>query len=187
MGIIMNKTIYVSDGIVYYYENPAGIIKENQVIIDAIFNKEDLIQFVAAEISQNIVITEGVYKAIYEAKELPQIAEEIGQHMIRIYQLSLKSPVDVRFVTLKDRENLGYGAPRKEEYDLAYEEVIEKFDLEEIWDRFSKLVPKDFKHHSMSISDVVEHVQGKKSSFYYLDRNGFVEISFNDTASAGQI
>lgn len=64
-------------------------------------------------------------------------------------------------------------------YDQVYKGSFEAKDLEEIYRIFNMQHPKDFRGHSLSVSDVVEISDGQKSSFYFCDSVGFKPIAFD--------
>ena len=179
--------MYVQDGFFYYFKNIAGLDEEDTVILDYDFDKSDAHEYITNVLKKQVIVENGVCESIYKASERPKSVNELLQLSVRIYQLSLNSPLDVRFKTLAERARLGHSVPKITEYDLIYEEVTTSFDLEKIWDRFSKTVPENFRGHALSISDVVELSDGQRSKFFYLERTGFTEIIFNDTANADQI
>lgn len=41
------KNIYFRDGILIYYGNPAGYLSEGKVVLDSIFDKEEIIAFLS--------------------------------------------------------------------------------------------------------------------------------------------
>lgn len=84
----------------------------------------------------------------------------------------------MRFVSLAERKKRGYEQPRREEYVLAYEGEIEKFDLEAVWEKFGRRVPPDFAGHALSISDVIEFADGDASRCFYVEPAGYEEIEF---------
>ena len=43
------KNIYFRDGILIYYGNPAGYLSEGTVVLDSIFDKEDIIAYLSGE------------------------------------------------------------------------------------------------------------------------------------------
>lgn len=183
----MNNEIYVCEGIIYYYGNPVGRLLEEKAMIDSMFDKPDLVDYIAHELSREVIVAEEVYYSIFHASEEPKSQDDLIIMKIRIYQLSASASLKARFVTLAEREVENLGLPERKEYDLVYEMSTDHFDLEEIWDCFTKRLPRDYKGRSMSISDVVELDNGKESSFFYLERMGFTPITFNDTANADQI
>ena len=72
-------------------------------------------------------------------------------------------------------------------YDLIYENAIEARNLEDIFRIFNIDHPKDFRGHSLSVSDIVEVVDSNsvKSGFYFCDSIGFKAVAF-DTRKCGR-
>jgi len=179
--------MYARDGFFYYFKNIAGLDEKDTVMLDYDFDKTDAHEYITKVLGKQVIVKAGVCESIYKSSERPTSVDELLQLSVRIYQLSLNSPLDIRFKTLAERARLGHDVPKISEYDLVYEEVTASFDLENIWDRFSKMVPENFKGHELSISDVVELCDGQRSKYFYVEKTGFAEITFNDTANADQI
>ena len=174
------KRIYVQNGIVFFYGNPAGYLGDGKAVIDCMFQKEELVSFVKELGFLEHVFREGVYDRLSEGGGVKETAEtSIGEgRRLRIYQLGQDSPIMMRFISLAERENRGYGKPQAEEYALVYEGEVENFSLEEVWEKFGRRVPKDFEGHALSISDVVELIEDEASRFFYVEPKGFAEIVF---------
>lgn len=174
------KNIYFRNGVLIYYGNPAGYLLEGTVILDSLFEKEELIRYIKGNIQAEVEIREGVYDRLPEGGG--DFQEEIPREgrRLKIYQLSQESPIMMRFVSLAERKKRGYEQPRKSEYILAYEGEIEKFDLDAVWEKFGRRTSADFIGHALSISDVVEFVDGDARRFFYVEPAGFEEIEFED-------
>ena len=91
---------------------------------------------------------------------------------------------------IKDIENTDYAFrgydPKKfnfkdyeERYEMEFESIDDKTNLEiceVIFYIFNMRTPKDFKGHSLSMSDVIEIKSRGRSYFYYCDMCGFVRV-----------
>ena len=55
------KRIYVQNGIVFFYGNPAGYLGDGKAVIDCMFQKEELVSFVKELGFLEHVFREGVY------------------------------------------------------------------------------------------------------------------------------
>ena len=55
------KNIYFRDGILIYYGNPAGYLSEGKVVLDSIFDKEEIIDFLSEKEKLAVEIRSGVY------------------------------------------------------------------------------------------------------------------------------
>jgi len=116
----------------------------------------------------------------YEAQLFNETEKAIG-----IYQLN-DNP-DTRslcFEPLKSLQDKGV-APNKENYTLVYAMDVsddkQKSDeqlLEDVYEKFNIERPKDFKGHSLSVSDIVVIQDKGNISSHYCDTVGFSEIAF---------
>ena len=60
------KRIYVQNGIVFFYGNPAGYLGDGKAVIDCMFQKEELVSFVKEQFLVEPVFREGVYDRLSE-------------------------------------------------------------------------------------------------------------------------
>lgn len=164
------KRIYVQNGIVFFYGNPAGYLGDGKAVIDCMFQKEELVSFVKELGFLEHVFREGVYDRLSEGGGVKETAEtSIGEgRRLRIYQLGQDSPIMMRFISLAERKKRGYDRPRREEYVRVYEGEIENYSLEEVWEKYGRRVPEGFQGHALSISDVIEFADGENSRFFYI-------------------
>ena len=139
------KRIYVQNGIVFFYGNPAGYLGDGKAVIDCMFQKEELVSFVKEQFLVEPVFREGVYDRLSEGGGVKETAEvSIGEgRRLRIYQLGQDSPIMMRFISLAERKKRGYDRPRREEYVRVYEGEIENYSLEEVWEKYGRRVPED--------------------------------------------
>lgn len=172
------RNIYFQNGILFYYGNAAGYLHGGTVVLDSLFNKEELVRYIREKERTEVEIREGVYDRLSEGGVVSETKALEGGKMLRIYQLGQESPFMMRFVSLAEREKRGYGQPQRDEYAIVYEGETEKFDLESVWEKFGQKAPPDFAGHALSISDVVEFADGDESRFFYVEPAGYEEINF---------
>lgn len=172
------RNIYFQDGILFYYGNPAGYLHDGTVVLDSLFDKEELTGYIREKMQTEAEIREGVYDRLSEGGTDSHAGTPATKRRLRIYQLGQESPLMMRFVSLAERKKRGYAQPQKQEYALVYEGEIEKFDPEAVWERFGRKAPPDFGGHALSISDVVEFADGDASRFFYVEPAGYEEIDF---------
>lgn len=174
------EQIFFRDGILIYYGNPAGYLREGKVILDSLFDKADLIRYIKENEQAEIEIRDGIYDRLLEGGEVQETECRTEERRLRIYQLKQDSPIMMRFISLAERRKRGFGDPRSDDYNLVYEEEIDKFDLENVWERFGREIPDDFQGHALSISDVVAFTEGSDSRFFYVEPSGFSEITLEN-------
>ena len=172
------KNIYFRDGILIYYGNPAGYLSEKKVVLDSIFDKEEIISYLSEKEKLAVEIRPGVYDRLSEGGGMELSGIETKGRRIKIYQLKQDSPFMMRFVSLAEREKRGFEKPQPQEYALVYEGEVDNFSLEDVWEKFGRRAPRDFEGHALSISDVVEFIDEKVSRFFYVEPKGFAEIVF---------
>ncbi len=166
------------NGVFYYYGNPAACAEGDRVLLEEMFHKEDLLNFVRERTGMQVEVRSGVMKALCSQEGEPVTGMKVKSLGVKIWQLRQDAPFEKRFITLYGREDRGYGKPRREEYEAVYEGEVEKFDLEDVWERFARCVPADFQGHALSVSDIVELTDGEASRFFYVESDGFAEIEF---------
>ena len=147
------KNIFFRDGILIYYGNPAGYLSEGKVVLDSIFDKEEIIAFLSEKEKLAVEIRSGVYDRLSEGGGMEMTVEASKGRRIRIY-------------------------PQQKEYALVYEGEVDTFSLEDVWEKFGRRVPRDFEGHALSISDVVEFSEEEVSRYFYVEPKGFAEITF---------
>jgi len=172
------KNIYFREGILIYYGNPAGYLSDGKVVLDPIFDKREIMDYLSEKENLAVEIRAGVYDRLSEGGGIEPAGTENRGRRIKIYQLKQDSPFMMRFVSLAERERRGFDKPQMQEYVLVYEGEVDTFHLEEVWEKFGRRVPKDFEGHALSISDVVEFSDGEASRFFYVEPKGFAEIEF---------
>lgn len=94
-----------------------------------------------------------------------------------IYQLN-DSPKarDIHFMNFDYLETKGIAVSR-ENYDLVYTAPLEEgTSLEDIYVRFNLDHPKDFRGHSLSVSDVVVLHQNGENTYHFVDSFGYKEV-----------
>jgi len=172
------KKICVNKGILIYYGNPAGYRQDGKIVLDPIFVKEDILRYIHEQENAEVEVRAGVYDRLIQGERLSENPVKYMERRIRIYQLKQDVPIMMKFVSLKVREERGYGTPCREEYVLVYEAETQNFDLEEVWETYGKKIPEHFNGRALAISDVIEFCDGKNSRFFYVQPDSYAEISF---------
>lgn len=101
---------------------------------------------------------------------------------IKIYQINRTRDVDrIKFLGLDSLKDFrGIQDINSRIYDMVYQGNVEAGDLEDVYRIFNTECPQDFKCHSLSVSDVVEVVEGPGTApgFYFCDCIGFRRVEF---------
>ena len=105
---------------------------------------------------------------------------------IRIYQVNIKrDPNNVCFMPYNTLERFqGSSEIDSRIYDKVFEGNVDCKNLEEIHTMFNIDHPQGYRARSLSVSDIVELVDGDtgKSSFHFCDSVGFQDVNFNPGA-----
>lgn len=99
---------------------------------------------------------------------------------IKIYQINLSRDDDrVAFLGLSQLDKFQESSKVNSEiYDKVFEGAVEVDTLEGVYQMFNCDCPEDFQEHSLSVSDVVEIVNGENAGFYFCDSIGFQPVKF---------
>lgn len=100
---------------------------------------------------------------------------------IQIYQVNMKrDPNDVCFMGYDRLEKLqGTTAIDSAIYDKVFSGEVKCGNLEDVWVKFNKDLPKGYKARSLSKSDIVEVIGNDGASeFHYVDTFGFKQVEF---------
>ena len=122
-------------------------------------------------------LTEGQVKELYaKAQETAKTAEQ-DRGTFSIYQLKHGDETrDLRFEPY-DRLQATGNVVDKANYELVYSaELTPGTSLEDIYTRFNIDHPKDFKGHSLSVSDVVVLHQNGQDAAHYVDSFGYKNV-----------
>ena len=122
-------------------------------------------------------LTEGQVKELYaKAQETAKTAEQ-DKGTFSIYQLKHGDETrDLRFEPY-DRLQAAGNVVDRANYELVYSAPLApETSLEDIYTRFNIDHPKDFKGHSLSVSDVVVLHQNGQDTAHYVDSLGYKDV-----------
>lgn len=174
----MKKIMISEENIIFYYGNKAGYIRDDHAVVDFMFQHEALIEFLTKENHFNIEWKDGIFDALVSNSA----ADAIGLKACRIHQLNPEVDARMKFISYDELIMRGFGKPNAENYTVVFDGEIETNDLHKIYDKFNLSHPHGYSGHSLSMSDIIELYDDKKSLFYYVDAIGFKEIAFEKNA-----
>ncbi len=100
------------------------------------------------------------------------------QDCYAIYQLNHHDP-DLRFIRYEPLENLQQQGqrPQRDNYELVYTaQLPEGTGLNALWTKFNTDHPADYRHPSMSVSDVIAVKRNGVVTCYYVDQFSFAVL-----------
>lgn len=168
--------IFLKNGLITYYGNPAGYAEREKAVVDKIFQNEELSQWLKSR-SLTPIWMDGVMERLVAGGQITDVEVPAPLKNVRIWQLKPETDVRMKFISLDDmlRE---FGMPDRENYCVVYDGQLGTNDLEAIYARFNMNHPPGFTGHSLSMSDVVELYDESSSEYKFCDHFGFKNIDF---------
>ena len=185
------KEAFTPETIYRVRRNPYGDSRENSYLLQAYVTQEngrakmgDVLFTGTPEKCRELMgqlksgeLTEGDVKQLYaKAQETAQTAGQ-DKDTFSIYQIKGGDETrDVRFEPY-DRLQAAGNVVDRANYELVYSAPLAPgTSLEDIYTRFNIDHPKDFKGHSLSVSDVVVLHQDGQDAAHYVDSFGYKEV-----------
>ncbi len=185
------KEAFTPETIYKMRRNPYGDSPENSHLLQAYVTQEngrakmgDVLYTGTPEKCRELMgqlksggLTEGDVKQLYaKAQETAQTAGQ-DKDTFSIYQIKGGDETrDFRFEPY-DRLQAAGNVVDRANYELVYSaELAPETSLEDIYTRFNIDHPKDFKGHSLSVSDVVVLHQDGQDAAHFVDSVGFREV-----------
>ena len=185
------KEAFTPETIYRVRRNPYGDSRENSYLLQAYVTQEngrakmgDVLYTGTPEKCRELMgqlksgeLTEGDVKQLYAKAQ--ETAQTTGQDKdtFSIYQIKGGDETrDFRFEPY-DRLQAAGNVVDKANYELVYSAPLApETSLEDIYTRFNIDHPKDFKGHSLSVSDVVVLHQNGQDTAHYVDSVGFRQV-----------
>ena len=185
------KEAFTPETIYKVRRNPYGDSRENSHLLQAYVTQEngrakmgDVLYTGTPEKCRELMgqlksgeLTEGDVKQLYaKAQETAQTAGQ-DKDTFSIYQIKGRDETrDLRFEPY-DRLQAAGNVVDRANYELVYSAPLApETSLEDIYARFNIDHPKDFKGHSLSVSDVVVLHQDGQDAAHFVDSVGFREV-----------
>ena len=185
------KEAFTPETIYRVRRNPYGDSRENSYLLQAYVTQEngrakmgDVLFAGTPEKCRELMgqlksgeLTEGDVKQLYaKAQETAKTAEP-DKDTFSIYQIKGGDETrDLRFEPY-DRLQAAGNVVDRANYELVYSAPLApETSLEDIYTRFNIDHPKDFKGHSLSVSDVVVLHQDGQDAAHFVDSVGFREV-----------
>lgn len=175
------KSINITkEGILEYYGNRVGYVKNDTAFVDEMFKKADIADFLGKENGFKIEWQKDIYDRLIKGEIMNP--EQIALKNCRLYQLKANTNVRMRFIGYKELKERGFKEPNVADYKVVYDGNVGTNDLEGIYDRFDgPNKPEGFTEGGIYISDVIELYDENSSEFYYVNPTSFEKLMrFNE-------
>ena len=170
------KPIRIENGIVIYYGNLAGRIRNGQAVVDPMFQVPELKEFLEKQRSVNeIKWQDGIFDQL--ASGQGETREIQSLQNCRVWQLKPEVDICKKFIGY-DALIQKFGMLNPEDYRLVFDGAVDTNNLEALYTKFNVDHPASYAGHSLSMSDVLELYDESGSSFYYLDSFDFKQVDF---------
>ena len=170
------KSINITkEGILEYYGNRVGYVKNDTAFVDEMFKKADIADFLGKENGFKIEWQNDIYDRLIKGEITNP--EQIALKNCRLYQLKSTTNVRMRFIGYKELKERGFREPNVADYKVVYDGNVGTNDLEGIYDRFDgPNKPEGFTEGGIYISDVIELYDDNSSEFYYVNPTSFEKL-----------
>ena len=168
--------IQIKNNRIIYYSNTAGYIEKGKAIVDPMFKNDELRSYLTEKKGLELDWRNGIYERL--AKGNPD-TEGNAQLLKKCRVWQLKPNVDIMMKFIGYAELLEhFGEPDPSNYRAVYDGEADTNNLEALYAKFNLGLPLGYEGHSLSMSDVIELYDDSGSTFHYVDRFGFKEVSF---------
>ena len=172
----MAKQVWIENGIIVFYGNRAGYVREGYAVADPVFHTSELEGFLKKQGQiRDIVWEERTFELLESRKDIKEAPG--GVKRVRVWQLDSGVDIEMKFISYAETKRL-FGEPDRVKYRIVYDGIAKTDDLESLYYAFQAELPEGYKGHVLSVSDVLELYDGHGSTFYYVDQIGFVQIPF---------
>lgn len=170
------KSINITkEGILQYYGNRAGYVKNDTAFVDEMFKKADVEEFLTKENGFKVEWQKDIYDRLVKGEI--DSTNQVTLKNCRLYQLKASTNIETRYIGYKELKEKGFKEPNVDDYKIVYDGNIGTNNLEGIYARFDASdKPEGFKETGIFISDVIELYDENSSEFYYVNQIGFEKL-----------
>ena len=168
--------IQIKNNRILYYGNTAGYVDKGKAIVDPLFQNEELRSYLAERKGLELEWRNGTYERLTDGMLDPEGNSKLLKKC-RVWQLKPEVDVMMKFIGY-DELLERFGEPDPDNYRMVYDGKVDTNDLEALYAKFNLEHTPGYEGHSLSMSDVIELYDASGSTFHYVDRFGFKEVSF---------
>lgn len=170
------KSINITkEGILQYYGNRAGYVKNGTAFVDEMFKKADVEEFLTKENGFKVEWQKDIYDRLVKGKI--ENSNQVTLKNCRLYQIKPTTNIEARYIGYKELKEKGFEEPNVEDYKMVYDGNIGTNNLDGIYEKFDASdKPEGFTETGIFISDVIELYDEDSSEFYYVNPSGFEKL-----------
>ena len=111
------KISITKDGIIEYYSNQVGYVKDNKAVVDEMFKRDEITEFLTQKNGIAVEWKNDVYNNLLKGN----IEETVISKNCRIYQLKPETDLRIRFVSYNDLKEKGFDEPNVSNYRVVFD------------------------------------------------------------------
>lgn len=161
------KNIKIEQDVIFYYNNKVGKICDNKAVVDCMFQRSDLAEFLK---NSNFVVSWET--GIYDAMKQKGTQAKISGHEFHVKVYTLKKNADplLRYLPLNKLQDLHLTIDLNN-YEILFDGTMSIISLDDICDYFENQTERK----PLMISDIIS-VDMDGWNYYYIDRRSYQEI-----------
>ena len=174
--------IILQGKVLFYYCNPAGYMEGEKLIIDCMFQNNELKLWLEAQNLGVPEFREGVFDHLITLP-LEELGTEVeapaviprkaeSKYRCRLWQLKPETDLALRF---KDYSELSE-PPALHNYRVAFDGGVSSHNLDAIYDEFLEKQPQGAAGNPVNISDIIEIYGRDAHEFYYIGKTSFYRV-----------
>lgn len=110
------KINITGEGIVECYGNRAGFVKDRTAVIDEMFKRDEVAEYLKEQHGFEVLWEKGVYDRLIKG----EIQDSIMLKSCRIHQLKPEADMRIKFISYEELINKGYGEPDIANYRMLH-------------------------------------------------------------------
>ena len=183
-----------ASSIMMFHNHPSGSVQASREDIDVTKRLIEAGKIMNIPVLDHIIVGGGTAERFSFKEANPEMFNVSERAAYAVHEPIEHKPIDGDYFSiyqLKDDDSLHYirfgGLTRlhkegneveRDNYDLVYEAALKPgTSLDDLYYEFNMQHPKDFRGHSMSVSDIVVLHKGDEDKAFYVDTFGFTEVS----------
>ena len=182
-----------ASSIMMFHNHPSGSVQASREDIDVTKRLIEAGKIMNIPVLDHIIVGGGTAERFSFKEANPEMFNVSERAAYAVHEPIEHKPIEgdhFSIYQLKDDDSLHYirfeGLTRlhkegneveRDNYDLVYEAALKPgTSLDDLYYEFNMQHPKDFRGHSMSVSDIVVLHKGDEDKAFYVDTFGFTEV-----------
>lgn len=115
------KPIQIQNGVIVYYGNRVGMIQDGKAVVDPMFERKELKEFLECQYSiQNVKWKSGIFDRLMSQPMLS--CEQAAMKHVRVWQLKPDVDICMKFICYEEMCK-HFGPPCEDDYKIVYDGI----------------------------------------------------------------